>query len=145
MSPKIIVFSKNETLETEQKASEGLKLCQMVLNTSNPICPALLDKAFLKICEHRGKISESNDELAESLGAYFGRLLKKEFNMSWHYIDDEYGREKALIDEKSGSVIFPVNSVLKRLEGEGSQEPFFEMMFEAVKKHLNFLDEGVDN
>lgn len=50
-----------------------------------------------------------------------------------------------MIDEKSGSVIFPVNSVLKRLEGEGSQEPFFEMMFEAVKKHLNFLDEGVDN
>jgi hypothetical protein len=145
MSPKINVFSKNEALEIDQRAAEGLKLCQKVLNTSNPICPALLDKAFLKICTQRSETAENNDSLAESLGAYFGRLLKNEFNMTWHYIDDEYGREKALIDEKSGSVIFPINAVLKRLEGAASQEPFFEMMFEAAKKHLNFLDEGVDN
>jgi hypothetical protein len=78
----------------------------------------------------------TNQEIAEGLGAVFGELLVQDFSMSWKAIEDEYGREYALIHEETGSVVFPINSIWKRLEPEIVREPVLEPMWNTVNEHL---------
>ncbi len=138
MNPKIFELSKTEEKELQAHSDAGLDLARELLNTSDDIDYAKLDKAFAALAANRDSFEFNNLEVANMLGSYFATLLQSDLALSWFNISDKYGEEKALVCDKTQSVIFPINTVLKRLEPEMNTEAFFKPMSETIKKHINF-------
>jgi hypothetical protein len=138
MNPKIFELSPTDKKQVEANAQAGFALCQRILKTNDPINFAKLDKAFAALARDSSLSNLSMGELANELGCAFATLLQADLALSWFNISDHHGQEKALICDKTQSVIFPINAVLKRLEPEINPEPFFEAMSQTIKKHINF-------
>ena len=51
-------------------------------------------------------------------------------------VDDDFGTEYALVEEITGSIIFPINSVWKRVEPKLNKEDFFVPMWKAIETHI---------
>ena len=107
---------------------------------SGPVTYEGLDKVFKLWVEDKSVTKVENEEMANAFGCLFGEMLKKDFGFEWQLIEDHLGTEKALIDDKTGSVVYPINTVWKRIEPELSTEPFFKPMHDAIKQHLESLN-----
>jgi hypothetical protein len=113
----------------------GRKILQKFSQTAKPpVSAELLDQAFSAWIKDTS--SFTHEEIANGLGCLFGDSLQQSFPFSWKIIDDDYGSEPALVDEATGSVIFPVNAVWKRIEPRLLTEAFFQPMFATIEKHL---------
>lgn len=95
-----------------------------------------LDNIFERWAQNHKSEKFKKNQIAEGLGSLFGELLTIDFGFGWKMVEDEHGIELALVDEKTGSIVFPVNSVWKRIDPEVIKQPFFAAMFDAIKKHI---------
>ncbi len=137
-------FSSDDLSFAVFQANEGKKLIEGWGNVSGLSAANLLDKAFITIIKNGKNKNYSNEDIANRFGYLFGELLSDNFSFSWKYVEDEYGKEPALIESQTGSIIFPINAVWKRLEPELIIEPFFANIYESLKKHINSLSKTDD-
>ena len=52
----------------------------------------------------------------QALGVIFGDALAQQLGLTWVAIDDEYGRDAALVLEGTSVKVFPMTSISKRVE-----------------------------
>jgi hypothetical protein len=52
----------------------------------------------------------------QSLGITFGDALAQELGLTWVEVEDEYGRDPALQDLRSTTIVFPLTAISKRIE-----------------------------
>jgi hypothetical protein len=69
----------------------------------------------------KNKWIEPNETLKlQCLGITFGDALAQKLGLKWVAVEDEYGRDPALIAEGTSIITFPLTSISKRIEnGEG--------------------------
>jgi hypothetical protein len=136
METKIIDLTTDEQDQIKANISAGIKICKTIMVSDSEIIKAQdLDICFQKWAEQPSKFT--NEEIANGLGALFGEILATDFKLNWKMVEDEIGKETALLDEESGSIIFPINTVWKRIEPSINPEVFFGPMWNAIKSHLS--------
>lgn len=162
MSPKILGLSRKDLSLIALNANKGREIyAAFMKKDSGPVTYEGMDKVFKLWAEAKedqnvtpqamgplfgiwndGESDEKdeNEVMANAFGCLFGEMLKTEFTFEWQLIEDQLGTEKALIDEKTGSVVYPINSVWKRIEPKVDTEPFFKPMHDAIKKHLESVN-----
>ena len=159
MSPKILGLSRKDLSLIALNANKGREIyAAFMKKDSGPVTYEGMDKVFKLWAEAKtdqkvtsqtmGPLfgilndgeSDENEVMANAFGCLFGEMLKTEFTFEWQLIEDQLGTEKALIDEKTGSVVYPINSVWKRIEPKVDTEPFFKPMHDAIKKHLESVN-----
>ena len=141
MSPKILGLSRKDLSIIALNANKGREIyAAFMKKDSGPVTYEGLDKVFKLWVEDKSVTKVENEEMANAFGCLFGEMLKKDFGFEWQLIEDHLGTEKALIDDKTGSVVYPINTVWKRIEPELSTEPFFKPMHDARKQHLESLN-----
>lgn len=137
MQPKIMDFSENDRARLAEGLTCGRALCrQLDKQSCGPVTAASLDQVFLAWSAQPVGRRASDDDLANGLGYLFGELLKNDFGFVWQLIEDQYGCEPAVIDEGTGSVVFPINAVWKRISPEVDGKAFFKPMYDAIAGHL---------
>lgn len=135
MSHQIKELNEKERTWLSLSLATGRKIMQQLTNTPKPeVTTQALDQTFLLWAKNTS--SFTHEEIASGLGCLFGELLRQSFPFSWKIVDDTYGSEAALIDEATGSIVFPVNTVWKRIEPELQAEPIFAPMWQAITDHL---------
>lgn len=135
MTHNIKELNEKEKTWLSISLATGRKIVQQLTGSPKPaISPENLDQVFLAWSKQPS--SFSHEEIANGLGCLFGELLREHFHFSWKIVDDNYGSEAATIDEKTGSIVFPVNTVWKRIEPELKAEPLFVPMWKAIESHL---------
>ncbi len=161
MSPKIIGLNRKDLSLIALNANKGREIyAAFMKKDSGPVTYEGLDKVFKLWADKKSDQKETegamgvlfgiwtdgdsndkdeNEVMANAFGCLFGEMLKSEFGFEWQIIEDHLGTEKALIDDKTGSVVYPINTVWKRIEPELDTEPFFKPMHDAIKKHLESL------
>lgn len=137
ITPKILGLGAKELTKIAANTAKGREIYASYIK--GPASFENLDKVFKAWAEDKSVVKAENEEIANGLGSLFGELLKTEFGFGWQMIEDQYGCEPALVDEKTGSVVFPINSVWKRIEPKVDTEAFFKPMHDAIKKHLESL------
>ena len=66
----------------------------------------------------------------QCLGITLGDALAQKLNMKWMAVEDEYGRDPALIMEGTSIVLFPLTMISKRIE-KGEQVDVYDL-FEGI-------------
>lgn len=139
-APKILGLNQKDLTKIASNTAKGREIyASYSSQVKGPASFENLDKAFKAWTEDNSALKAENEEIANGFGCLFGELLKAEFGFGWQMIEDQFGCESALVDEKTGSVVFPINSVWKRIEPKVTPEPFFKPMHDAIKKHLESL------
>ena len=143
MQPKISSFSETDRTKLARNIAVGRDLCLVLTarKTGKPDA-GLLDEAFQTWAALPAAGRASHEDLANGLGALFGEIIKNDFGFNWQTITDQYGSEPALIYENTGSVVFPINAVWKRLEPEIDSRAFFGPMYDSIAGHLNKIKTG---
>jgi hypothetical protein len=100
--------------------------------------PRLLDRAFASWLNGKTLSRTSPQEIANALGAAFGDYLVRTLDMRWVVATDENGTAFALRHEAGETMVFPVQSVLKRIETR--QSGFFFDIARVVKSRLENPD-----
>ena len=137
MTPKFLGLNRKDLSLIALNANKGREIyAAFNKKDSGPVTYEGMDKVFKLWAEDKSDTKVENEEMANAFGCLFGEMLKTEFGFEWHLIEDQYGTEKALIDEKTGSIVYPINSVWKRIEPKLDTEPFFKPMHDAIKQHL---------
>ncbi len=137
MQPRISDFNATEQANLAGGLASGRELCLALSgHHQGPPSAELLDQVFKKWAAQPANKRMSAAEVASGLGSLFGELIRVDFGFIWQMIEDQYGTEPALIDENTGSVIFPVNAVWKRIEPELDTTPFFRPMYDSIARHL---------
>ncbi len=140
MSPKILGLSRKDLSIIALNANKGREIyATFMKKDSGPVTYEGLDNVFKLWVEDKSVTKVENEEMANAFGCLFGEMLKKDFGFEWQLIEDHLGTEKALVDDKTGSVVYPINTVWKRIEPELSTEPFFKPMHDAIKQHIDSL------
>lgn len=135
MTHQIKDFSEKDKTWLSMSLAQGRKILQHFAGPIKmPLHPAAFDQAFMGWVKDQK--SFSHEEIANGLGCLFGDALRDQLSFTWKIIDDKYGSEPALIHDQTGSVVFPVNTVWKRIEPEVKAEPFFEPMYSTIASHI---------
>jgi hypothetical protein len=66
----------------------------------------------------------------QSLGVTFGDALAQELGLKWVAIEDEYGRDPALVLDGTSIKVFPITTISKRIE-RGEQVNVIELFAQA--------------
>ncbi|NCB40261.1 MAG: DUF3806 domain-containing protein [Erysipelotrichia bacterium] len=136
MNPKITCFNEKEKTAMAINLAKGRELLKQFAVQPNTTADAkLLDEIFSQWANNKQN-DFSREDIANGLGSLFGELLKNDFGCAWQMIEDRYGSEPAVIHELTGSIVFPINAVWKRIEPELDDKPFFLPMWQAFKEHL---------
>lgn len=133
MSPTITALSDKNNRFIELSIIKGRDICKKQI-TAQDFTPKQLDQVFLHWANNQG--NTSTEDIANGLGALFGDMLTKNFKFSWKMVTDDYSTEYALIDDITGSIIFPINALWKRIEPKLNKEDFFVPMWTAIENHL---------
>jgi len=88
--------------------------------------PEELDRIFSRWMNEPGE-KESDEIVANSLGAAFGSYLVEHHGFQWIVVTDEYGTEYAVRHDLNHTIAFPRASVQKRIEN--GQAEFFNHVF----------------
>jgi hypothetical protein len=73
----------------------------------------------------------------QCLGITFGDALAQELGLKWVAVDDEYGRDTALIVEGTTIISFPLTSISKRIEAGETVDVY--SLFESACSKINEL------
>lgn len=137
MNTNISDLSEKDKTWLAISLAKGRELCfSLTGSQQNSVSAEELDKIFMAWASLPEKKRTCNEDAANGLGSLFGELLKTDLGFRWQIVGDRYGTEPALIDEKTGSVVFPINAVWKRIEPTLDTSAFFQPMWEAVKSHV---------
>jgi hypothetical protein len=86
----------------------------------------------------KNKWIEPNETIKlQCLGIAFGDALAQKLGLMWVAVDDEYGRDPALIVKGTSIIIFPLTSISKRIEN-GEEVDVFSL-FEKACSRINEL------
>ena len=88
----------------------------------------LLD-AILK----NGWIEPNETVQLQCLGITFGDALAQKLGLKWVAVEDEYGRDPALVVEGTSIITFPLTSISKRIEN-GEEVDVFHLFEDACSK-----------
>ena len=136
MQTQIHPFSNADRQWLARSLERGRAICTHY-SAESGLDAAALDRVFARWASSASQSAEfSADDIAAGLGSLFGELLQRSFSFSWVQVEDEHGREPALLEEKTGSIVMPVNAVYKRIEPELQKQPFFEPMWQMIAAHL---------
>ncbi|WP_445372308.1 DUF3806 domain-containing protein [Methylomonas sp. HW2-6] len=69
----------------------------------------------------------------QCLGITFGDALAQKLGLKWVAVEDEYGRDPALIAEGTSIITFPLTSISKRIE-KGEEVDVFNLFENACAK-----------
>ncbi len=137
MQPNISDFNENDRTRLAEGLARGRELCLILEgHHRGPVNSVVLDKVFQAWAAQPAGSRASNEDLANGLGSLFGELLKNDFGFRWQLIEDQYGSEAALVDDNTGSVVFPVNAVWKRIDPEVDCKAFFQPLYDSIASHL---------
>ncbi len=143
MQPIICGFSKVQQAKLAEDIAHGRELFLALLgHHQGPPTAAQLDRVFQAWAAQPVGQRMADDNLANGLGSLFGELLKSDFGFVWQIIEDKFGAEPALVDEGTGSVVFPINAVWKRIEPEVDPKAFFQPMYDSIAQHLGKMQTG---
>ncbi|MEW6710503.1 MAG: DUF3806 domain-containing protein [Candidatus Riflebacteria bacterium] len=134
MSHQINSLSKSQNEKLAADLQTGQAIVKHFCNFTGKMTATRLDEAFKAWSGNPGNFT--GEQIASGLGTLLGELIRQDFSFSWKMIDDEMGSEPALLDDASGSIVFPINSVWKRIDPEINSEPFFAPMYQAIKLHI---------
>lgn len=136
MQTQIHPFSNADRQWLARSLERGRTICTHY-SAESGLDAAALDRVFVLWAGSSSQTSEfTADDIASGLGSLFGELLQRSFSFNWVQVEDEYGREPALLEERTGSIVMPVNAVYKRIEPELQKQPFFEPMWQMIAAHL---------
>lgn len=140
MTPRILGLGKKDLTQIAASTAKGREIYASYSGlVKGPASFENLDMIFKAWAEDKSVTKADNDEMANGFGCLFGELLKAEFGFGWQIIEDQFGSEPALVDEVTGSVVYPINSVWKRIEPKIDTTAFFKPMRDAIKQHLDSL------
>ncbi len=135
MSHQISTFTDKQSQQLAADVQLGQDIVKAFGAGSGKITAEILDQAFMAWSKSQEKFSR--EQIANGLGSLLGELIKKDFEFSWKMVEDDLGLEMALVDDHTGSIVFPVNSVYKRVDPKIIVEPFFAPMYKAIKEHVS--------
>jgi Domain of unknown function (DUF3806) len=92
-----------------------------------------LDLAFAAWLESEAPDKEAQDEIVRVLGAAYGRYCIERLGVRWALIEDEYGKDMALVRENPTARGFPFSSIRYRIEDRKTD---FLYALYASLKHL---------
>jgi NAD-dependent SIR2 family protein deacetylase len=78
----------------------------------------------------------------QCLGVTFGDALAQKLGLKWVAVEDEYGRDPALIVEGTSIITFPLTSISKRIEN-GEEVDVFNLFENACSKINEFKQQLV--
>ncbi|MGM0600117.1 MAG: DUF3806 domain-containing protein [Candidatus Rifleibacteriota bacterium] len=136
MAHRINDLNKKENEALSNFVEQGREILEGYGLSKNQYSAKDLDNIFERWAQNHEGEKFNKNQIAEGLGALFGELLTIDFGFGWRMVEDEHGIEPAMVDEKSGSIVFPINSVWKRVEPGVIKQPFFAAMFDAIKNHI---------
>lgn len=76
----------------------------------------------------------------QCLGIVFGDALEQSLGLEWQVVEDEYGRDAALVQHGTSIVIFPQTSISKRIEA-GEAVNAFQLFKSACSMVKRIRDE----
>jgi len=79
---------------------------------------------LLKAILDAGWIEPEETWKLQSLGITFGDALSQKMNLIWVTVEDEYGRDPALMVPKTTILVFPLTAISKRIERGESVDVF---------------------
>lgn len=86
----------------------------------------------------RNKWIEPNETVKlQCLGITFGDALAQKLDLKWIAVEDEYGRDPALIVKGTSIITFPLTAISKRIENGEEVEVF--KLFENACAKINEL------
>jgi hypothetical protein len=86
----------------------------------------------------KNKWIEPNETVKlQCLGITFGDALAQRLGLKWVAVEDEYGRDPALIAEGTSIITFPLTSISKRIENSEEVDVF--ILFENACAKINEL------
>lgn len=135
MNPTIAELTDKNKQQIANFLCKGKEICKKYIDIDKEIAAFQLDEVFSKWSAEKANFS--SEDIANGLGAVFGDKIVRELEFKWKLVTDEHGTEYALVEEYTGSVIFPINSVWKRIEPKIDIDKFFEPMWKAVEGHVN--------
>jgi hypothetical protein len=77
----------------------------------------------------------------QCLGITFGDALAQELGLKWVTVEDEYGRDPALVVEGTSIITFPLTAISKRVES-GDVVDVHELFRAACETILRLKNEG---
>lgn len=135
MSHQITTFTDKQNQQLAADVQLGQDILKAFAAGMGKVTAESLDQVFISWT--KAQEGYSREQIANGLGALLGELIKKDFEFNWKMVEDDLGLEMALVDDHSGSIVFPINSVYKRVEPEIIVEPFFAPMYKAIKEHVS--------
>jgi hypothetical protein len=111
---EIVPFGPKENAWREQSL-ELVRALGLKYGSSGDLTPKELDMVFSRWMHDNGE-RESNDAVANALGAAFGDYLVEQHGFRWVVVTDKYGTEYAVRHGIGESMAFPRTSVQKRIE-----------------------------
>lgn len=88
-----------------------------VLEEKLRLLQAILDNDWINV-------DETNK--LQSLGVVFGDALAEKMALSWVVVEDEYGRDPALMVPNTTILVFPLTAISKRV-GEGEKVDVYDL------------------
>lgn len=86
----------------------------------------------------KNKWIEANETVKlQCLGITFGDALAQELGLKWVAVEDEYGRDPALVVEGTSIITFPLTSISKRIENGEDVDVY--SLFEKACSKINEL------
>lgn len=114
---------------------EIAKQLSMKYGSGGPLTPNELDTIFAKWMSREGE-KESDENIANSLGAAFGSYLVDQHNFNWMVLTDQYGTEYTVKHKIGETMAFPRSSIMKRIE-DGSTDLFVNIYYIILDRIKN--------
>lgn len=100
-------------------------------NKNKELNPRTLDTAFKKWKSDKTDNKAPENIVAVGLGSLFGKYIKDHKKCRWVVVTDSFGTDFSLINE-TGSEVYPINSVWKRMDPNNKDINFFEPIWTSV-------------
>lgn len=125
-------MTADEILMLNEKASDIASLqSRYAKSDATDITPELLDKLFSSWLKDHEASRPGRALVVNSLAAALGNLLVQNAGYEWRMVTDEYGTTLGVVNEETGFIAYPIDSILKRAtRGEAG---FIAQLYYAAK------------
>jgi hypothetical protein len=101
---------------------------------SKDITPNLLDTVFNRWMQDADREKPDGESVALAVGAAFGEFARKKLKLSWMVVGDETGEAWALAHPAEPMMLFPIESVRKRVEEKRTN--FLHDLYRTAEKQF---------
>jgi hypothetical protein len=101
---------------------------------SKDITPRLLDTVFTRWMQDADREKADGESVSLAIGSAFGECLKRTLGLEWMVVSDDQGEAWALSQPGMTMMVFPIESVRKRVES--GETNFLHGLSQVVESHL---------